>query len=187
MKKKDLNDYLSGLYALSPQFSASLQNSIRMQAYKKGQVLNHTGDIPGIWFIKSGLSKGVYFDQDGKEHITRFWQQGEIMFLAAGSYPSAPTANRIVFLENSLIDSLSTSSMVFMYHTFTEVPKLSAKIILIDRNQGELRSYLSALPSQLGYGAFQHLFPSRRLLLQDIASYLEISPGRLSEIRRIIN
>jgi hypothetical protein len=71
-----------------------------------------------------------------------------------------------------------------LYHAFREAPKLSSKIILNDRNLGELKSFLCSLPTAHGYVQFQQIFPAHRLLLKDIASYLEISPGRMSEIRK---
>ncbi|MBE9462126.1 Crp/Fnr family transcriptional regulator [Dyadobacter subterraneus] len=184
MKKQKLTAYLSGLYMLSLQFSAALEAAISSKNLKKGQVLSHTAAIPGIWFIESGLAKGVYYDQNGKEHITRFWKQGEIMLLAKGVQPPAFTAEHIVLLEDSRLATLTSASLIFLYHTFPEASKLSAKMLLTDRNLGELRSYLCSLGGREAYRIFKQHFPSHRLLLQDIASYLEISPGRLSEIRR---
>jgi hypothetical protein len=79
---------------------------------------------------------------------------------------------------------LSEAGVIFLYHTYAEAPKLSSKILLRDRNQSDLKSFLCSLPTAQGYVQFQQIFPAERLLLKDIASYLQISAGRMSEIRR---
>jgi hypothetical protein len=183
MNALKLTDHLAAFYPLSTGFKTALDQVLIRQVFKKGMRLSQTGTRPAIWFIVEGLAKATYEDQEGKEHVTRFWKQGQVMLLANGS-PPMMTADRIVLLEDSVLTTMSSASVLFLYHTFHEGPKLSSKILLDDRNQGELKSFLCSLPAKLAYRQFQQVFPARRLMLKDIASYLEISPGRLSEIRK---
>lgn len=146
-------------------------------------MLKQNGQTPMIWYLQSGLAKGYYQDQEGNEHVTRFWHEGQTMLLANGPVHKT-AADRIMLLEDSLVTTLSDSSVLYLYHAFSEAPKLSSKIILQDRNRSELKSFLCSLPTAQGYVQFQRIFPADRLLLKDIASYLEISPGRMSGIRK---
>lgn len=183
MKNLKLTDYFAALYPLGEPFIKALSEALMQKQYKKGDILRQNGHTPMIWYIQNGLAKGYYQDQDGKEHVTRFWKENQVMLLASGPIHKT-AADRITLLEDSLVTTLSDSGILFLYHSFSEAPKLSSKIILDDRNHGELRSFLCSLPTAQGYVQFQHIFPSGRLLLKDIASYLEISAGRMSEIRR---
>jgi CRP-like cAMP-binding protein len=183
MNASKLSDHLAAFYPLSTEFKTALDQVLLRQVFKKGALLRQSGPRPTIWFIVEGLAKAIYEDQDGKEHVTRFWKQGQIMLLANGN-THMMTADRIVLLEDSVLTTMTSASILFLYHSFPEGPKLSSKILLDDRNQGELKSFLCSLPAQHAYRQFQQVFPARRLMLKDIASYLEISPGRLSEIRK---
>jgi len=185
MKNLQLTDHFASLYPLGDPFRKALSGALTQKQYKKGDILRQNGQTPMIWYIQKGLAKGYYQDQEGKEHVTRFWKENQVMLLAGGQkIPAA--ADRIMLLEDSQLTTLSDSSILFLYHSFAEAPKLSSKIILNDRNQGELRSFLCSMPTPQGYAAFQQIFPSARLLLKDIASYLEISAGRMSTIRKNI-
>jgi CRP-like cAMP-binding protein len=183
MNALKLTDHLAAFYPLSTEFKTALDQVLIRKVFKKGDTVRQSGLRPSIWFIVEGLAKALYEDQDGKEHVTRFWKQGQVMLLANGS-PSMMTADQIVLLEDSVLTTISSASLVFLYHSFREGPKLSSKILLEDRNQAELKSFLCSLPGQQAYRQFQQIFPARRLMLKDIASYLEITPGRLSEIRK---
>ncbi len=184
MKNLKLTDHFAALYPLSQDFRLALDQALIQKRYKKGDILSRQGQTPMIWYIKSGLAKGYYQDQEGKEHVTRFWKEDQVMLLAGGPSHKIAT-DSIMLLEDSYLTTLSDSSLIYLYHTFREAPKLSSKIILNDRNHGELKSFLCSLPTALAYEHFRQIFPSQRLLLKDIASYLEISPGRMSEIRRM--
>lgn len=186
MKILKLTDHFAALYPLGQEFKLALDQALIQKRYKKGDVLRQNGQTPMIWYIKSGLAKGYYQDQEGKEHVTRFWKEDQVMLLATGSMHKT-AADRIMLLEDSLLTTLSDSSIIYLYHSFREAPKLSSKIILNDRNHSELKSFLCSLPAAQGYEQFRQIFPEHRLLLKDIASYLEISPGRMSEIRRYFN
>ncbi|MCF0055092.1 Crp/Fnr family transcriptional regulator [Dyadobacter sp. CY356] len=183
MENLKLTDHFASLYPLGQQFTLALDQALLQKHYKKGDILRQKGQTPMIWYIKSGLAKGYYEDQEGKEHVTRFWKEGQIMLLANGPVHKT-AADRILFLEDSIVTTLSDSSIIYLYHSFREAPKLSSKIILEDRNYSELKSFLCSLPAAQGYAQFHEIFPSPRLMLKDIASYLEISPGRMSGIRR---
>ncbi|TDE18053.1 Crp/Fnr family transcriptional regulator [Dyadobacter psychrotolerans] len=186
MNNLKLTDHFAALYPLGEPFMKALSGALIHKQLKRGDILKQNGQTPMIWYIQNGLAKGYYQDQEGKEHVTRFWKENQVMLLTGGK-KNKTAADRIMLLEDSHLTTLSDSSILYLYHSFSEAPKLSSKIILDDRNHGELKSFLCSLPTAQGYMQFQQNFPSGRLLLRDIASYLEISPGRMSAIRRNFN
>lgn len=178
-----LIDYLAKMYPLSDEFTDVLQRAISQKSMRKGHILQQKGSWPSIWFLESGLAKGCYHDPDGKEHATRFWKPGEFMLLA--NNPVMPmSADRIVLLENSTVTIIRYAAIPYLYQRFPEAPKLATKILLMDRDKAEQRAFLCTLPSDMAYHQFRKLFPSDQLFLKDAASFLEISRGRLSEIKK---
>ncbi|TDE09560.1 Crp/Fnr family transcriptional regulator [Dyadobacter psychrotolerans] len=180
----DLIKYLSGFYSLSEEFVSHLRSAQLQKLYKKNQILSQNTSAPLFWFINNGLAKGCYYDADGKEHITRFWKEGEIMLLTHNPIDARVHAQVIVLLENATLSSLSPRRLLYLNNYFTETHKLSGKLLLADRDKADLKSYLCALPSPQGYDEFKKNFPHNRILLKDIACYLEITASSLSEIRR---
>lgn len=181
--KTQLIEYLEAIYPLSDEFKKSLAEVIVTKTVSKTDTLTQSNTIASIWLLEKGMAKGCYDDQYGKEHVTRFWKQGELMLL---SYDRAAyiRADRIVLLENSIVSTISYASIIFLYDRFAETAKLASRILLNDRNLSEQRAFLCALPKGEAYLEFKRLFPWQRLLHKDIASYLDISRGRLSEIKR---
>jgi CRP-like cAMP-binding protein len=184
MQKMNLIDHLENFYPLSPEFTNSLQRALSHRKLKKGNVIYQTASIPSIWYLKSGLAKGNYYDPEGKEHITRFWKQGEIMMLAEVAPEIIQAADQITLLEDSVLSTISERAGVSLYNRFAETSKLSTKILLNDRNKSELKSYLCSLPAAAAYEEFKKVFDFERITLRDIACYLEISPEWLSGIRK---
>ncbi|REA58194.1 hypothetical protein DSL64_21540 [Dyadobacter luteus] len=183
MYDSKLTAHFAAFYPLGKPFISALSKVLTYKQFSKGDILRQNGQTPMIWYIEHGLAKGYYQDQEGNERVTRFWKEDQVMLLTGGNqYQTA--ADSIMLLEDSRITTLSDSSVLYLYHTFAEAAKLSNKIILNDRNYSEIKSFLCSLPTRHGYEQFQQLFPSERLLLQDIASYLETTPGRISVIRR---
>jgi hypothetical protein len=184
MQKMNLIDHLEKFYPLSQEFKSVMQAALTHRKLKKGEVIYRTASILSIWYLKSGLAKGHYYDLEGKEHITRFWQQGEIMMLAEVAPDIIQAADQITLLEGSVLSTISERTGILLYNRFAETSKLSSKIILNDRNKSELKTYLCSLPAAVAYEEFKKVFDYERITLRDTACYLEISPEWLSGIRK---
>ena len=184
MNNLNLIDHLESFYPLSPEFKSALRASITNQKLKKGYVMYPNEGMPSVWYLRSGLAKGNYYDQDGKEHITRFWKQGETMLLADVTPNTALAASQITLLEDSAVTVISEKNTAYLYNRFAEAPKLSSKILLNDRSKAEIKSHLRTLPAAQAYQEFKEVFPADRIILKDISCYLEISQTWLSDIRK---
>ena len=184
MNSLNLLGHLETFYPLTDQFKEALRSSITNQKLKKGQVIYPNAGLPAVWYLKSGLAKGHYYDLDGKEHITRFWKQGETMLLAEITPNSALAASQITLLEDSTVTIIGEKNAVYLYNRFAEASKLLIKILLSDRNKAEIKAHLRTLPAAQAYQEFKNVFPAQRIVLKEISCYLEISQAWLSDIRK---
>lgn len=184
MATPEMIDCLARYYPLSAEFRAQFSAALTIKNYRKGQILLPHKTLYSLWFINKGLAKGCYHSQDGKEHVTRLWGQQQIMLLPPKRDQAPCFVEQIILLEDCVLSSIQTSAMMVMYQTLPEAARLASKIITEDLHKANLKSYLSALPAQQAYTRFTELFPADRILLKDVASFLEITPSTLSEIRR---
>lgn len=181
-KTHEFLQYLQALYPVSPTFSQKVRELTQFTLIKKGEILNISKPA-SIWYIHRGLLKGGYDDLDGRQHITSFWKEMEVVLMihpvSEGFYATA--------LEDGYLTYLSGRKLLYLYNHFGETAKLASKILSAEQSKSLLKLYLSTLPASAAYQQFKNSFPYRRILLKDIASYLEITPGTLSEVRRIKN
>jgi len=186
MEIPPLLKFLSSLYSLTDNFSQRIQGTIKTGKYPKGTVLERPINSPSLWYIHNGLIKSRFFDDQGKEHITRFWREGEVI-LSMGPYGDMDiSGSQIVLLEDCELSTVSGNKLLFLYYNFEEASKVAGKILLRDRIKGDQKSYICSLSSLDSYREFIKSFPYKRILLKDVAAFLEITPGTLSEIRRIL-
>lgn len=188
MMKEELISRILAKRIVSRDFSAYLLNQIRVEKLKKGHALLKKGEIcHHIWLIEKGLAKSRYFDQTGKQIITRFWKENEIM-LAKGSFNDrVPAKEDIILLENAVVVSINFPQAQFIYHTFPESHTIARQIHVTDEHSNRLRFHLLTLPASDAYKAFCQEFksvPFTRFQQQDIAAYLNLSPHTVSMIRR---
>lgn len=184
MDTKKLNEYLSALTPLSSEFKNYLHKTAIKQDFPKGTTLLKSGEkFSQTFFVLAGLIKSRYFDEDGKQVVTRFWKENEIVLPKGGFMENMESLEDIVLLEDCKLLSIHNKQIEFAYHAFSETYKLSRKIHFKDSRKQYQRATLLVLPAVKAYPAFCQLFPCNRILLQDIAYFLNIRPYTLSRIR----
>ena len=171
---------LSSLYPFSDAFRETLRPLLTIKTFKRGQTLD-LKEPAVLYYIIKGLAKGSYDDVEGKEHIIRFWREKEVMLIM---HPVSESFT-ITLLEDSDIIYLTPRRLIYVYNRFADAPKLASKLLAREQVMANVKIGLSSLSARQAYQEFKVLFPYRRIKLKDIASYLEITPGTLSEIRRI--
>jgi hypothetical protein len=185
MQRAEMLEYLSSFYKIQNELEDFLKKTMIHKRVGRGAIFHKEGSAAQIWFIQEGLAKGFYYDQDGREHITRFWSENQMILLTSPSERfHMGTADHVQLLENASLTTLSHASIAYMHQSYAQTARFTSKILLADRNMAELKSYLCALPARQAYQQFKRYFPYRRLPLKDIAGFLEITPGTLSEVRR---
>lgn len=184
----EINLLLSYLHKLAPLDSAMeayLQNNVSINNYPKGYILKSNGITSDrIWFVGKGLLKSRHFDQNGKQIVTRFWTEYEMILLKRKNGAATDT-EQIVLLEDSILLTLTNHQLEVLYTDFHRVHQITRRIYLSELRKRDIRPSLLVMPAADAYANFCHLFPCQRLLLQDIAYYLNIRPYSLSRIRRL--
>ena len=154
------------------------------ETLRPGQILFKDTGQPHALFVHRGILKGFYYDDKGREHVTRFWKENQVILLTQPHQPTITTADHLQALEPARLSAITYASAGPLKLSAGQVARFTAKLLLSDRNMGELKTHLCALPARQAYGEFQKLFPSNSLPLRDIASFLGITPQTISEIRK---
>jgi len=186
--KEKLIASIQAQYHLSKEFTAYLYQVSRLETLKKGRLLQRIGDTSEhIWFLGQGYVKSRYFDQSGKQHITRFWKENELILVKDSFNNKSQALDDIVSMENVTALSVDYQQVQQVLTTYPESNRLSRWVHVTDERSSRLRLNLLTLPTDEAYALFcekfKH-FPLNRFLQQDIAAYLNCSPHTISMIRR---
>lgn len=177
-----LFDTLSQLSRIPDEMLVELSEHIQIQEFKKDSEIGPKSIGKSvIYFVATGMVKANYFNQLGKEVVTGFWW--EKMFIIAKDHEVTAELEHLMFIEDTILISLSPTSIDVLIGKFGEVTRLSNKLNAIERRRLRQRAEILLLPAAEAYSAFQQTFPSNRIKLQDIAHFLGIRPFTLSRIR----
>lgn len=186
MEMKTFYEFLRGITPLSDGFVEFLQASVSVQLMGKGEKLVSENQLTNkTWFVHSGLLKSRYFDHTGKQIITHFYKEQEII-LIKNMTPAGIQARadqEIVLLEDCILFSVNSLQLQHIFDQYPEAHRISRKVYQMDLQKKDLRARLLVMPAPGAYTEFCHHFPCQRILLQDIASFLNIRPYSLSRIR----
>jgi CRP-like cAMP-binding protein len=183
MNTENLISYLSSIHSVSDEFKQFLSKQTQEYSFKKGQPLKDTLRSSRVWYVEKGMLKASYFDQDGKERVTRFWHEDEIILIESNAYKGIPSADYLIMLENTTLLSLPDNNIGYALRHFREAQTLKSLIFQMDRDKSEVLAHLLHLPLNQAYEKFETIFPVNRIPVQDVAHYLGTSPKRISEIR----
>lgn len=184
MRDNDLIGYLSQAYQREEAFWKLLAGLPVDNTLRPGQMLfKHSGQCE-TYFVHRGMIKGFYYDEKGREHVTRFWNEGQVILLADASQPGITTADHLQAVEASMLSQISFSSTAALKLSAGQTARFASRVLMADRNMAELKAHLCALPARQAYDEFKKYLPESRLPLRDIASFLGITPQTISEIRK---
>ena len=134
------------------------------------------------WFVVSGLAKEYYYDQEGRQIVTGFWIEDEII-LSDNIFEPSGSQYYIQMLEDSELISLSDVISNTSSAHWPRLQTIALKIMVEIKGKSELRSHFLILSAEEKYEQFRRHFPWSRISAKDIASYLHMSPVTLSKIR----
>jgi len=153
----------------------------------KNEFFSTTNEISRkIAFLKSGVVRAFFINNEGKEYNKQFFVGQSII----GAYSSLLTGqtNRITqqALTDCVIYACDYKALTQLYDKHTDLERLSRKIAeyyFIEKEKKELEIIL--LDASQRYIIFQNDFPNLEQLIAQfhIASYLGVSATQLSRIR----
>jgi CRP-like cAMP-binding protein len=176
--------HIEKIVPLSSDDKEFIISHFHLKRYKKHQFIVSEGERAKYhYFIISGLTKLVYLDQTGKEHIVSFamedWWESD--FYAFYTQTSATLS--LICLEDTTLLALNYDDYIKLCN---ENPKL-VKFFLEKANYGflglqrRILSFLTLNTSQR-YGNFLKQYPNliNRLPKSQLAAYLGVSRESLS-------
>lgn len=173
---------------LSPQETEYYLRLLKYKKIKKREYLCQEGDIAHYqYFVNAGCLRTFYVDSKGVEHNVQFsiedWWTGDMYSYLTGK----PGKYNIIAIEDSEIICIERQDLENLYR---EVPKFDKFFRHLLQNafvtlQERILSGMSESAEER-YRYFRTKYPSmdKRIPLNQIASFLGITPESLSRIRR---
>lgn len=185
-------NYISKHMSLTDEEAKAISETINIQEFKKGTVLLEEGQVSREgYFILKGCIRN-YKIVDGNERTTNFYTEFEWVVSPASYSQKEPSAHYLSCIEDcTLIVGTEKSEQEF-YKLYQEFPRLQslAHIIMeseISKYQEMFSTYKTDTPEQ----RYMNLLKNRpellqRVTLQQLASYIGVTPESLSRIRKRI-
>ncbi|WP_074407709.1 Crp/Fnr family transcriptional regulator [Aquimarina megaterium] len=143
-----------------------------------------------IGFLKKGIVRAFFLNQEGKEYTKQFFVDSSII----GSYTSLLTKQPNQIAQQALTDCeilvANFTDIEKLYNKFHDLERLGRKIAefyFLEKEQKEIE--MALLDADKRYLIMQERFPTIETIVPQyyVASYLGISPTQLSRIRRKLN
>lgn len=163
------------------------KNCIRIKKVNKGQILQFKGEISDkSYFVKRGLLRSYFIDENFKEHIFMFAPEGWIIYDFVSQTYKTPSEMVIDAIEDSEVEVLNNE-------LYGNLILKSPKFILMDGEKlnkriAVLQKRVIMLMSATAWDRYQHFLHTYpdilpRVPQKMIASYLGITPEALSSLR----
>lgn len=186
MPFKKLFEYLQLTQSSQDALNEYLKSRLSYVHLKKGQHINAIVGSGTAYFIVKGLIKSYYHDESGVQIATRFWKENEVVLLKkkdTDTGSNLPVEN-LLTLEDTELIAAKQLDFSWMLENLPGCGSLFRKIYVADLRGWAIRSSLLVLPATKAYEQFCLHFPCQRIMLRDVAYYLNIRPYTLSRIRR---
>ncbi|HJW17625.1 MAG TPA: Crp/Fnr family transcriptional regulator [Flavisolibacter sp.] len=174
---------------LTPEETKILQSLFQYRKFRKNQYILQQGDIARYeTFVLRGLTRTYEVDEKGQEHVLFFgpedWWVGDLYSFLSGN----PSQYNVDCLEETEVVQISKQKLDVLYE---RVPKMNQYFrILLQHAFIATSQRVSASLSKSAldrYKEFIERYPGlgQRVLNNQIASFLGITPQSLSRIRKM--
>lgn len=186
--KKQLHTYLNRYVSFSEEEIDLFYNYLTLQTFQKKEFILKEGDVCKIkFFITKGLTRTFKVDDKGNENVIHFgienwWVTNMVSFIT-----EQPSLLYIQALEETTI---LTISKVNLEKAYAAIPKLERMFRIITEKMfiaiERKNEHYIKMTSKERYQVFINELKvfSQRVPQYMIASYLDITPEYLSELRK---
>ncbi|RKE97944.1 Crp/Fnr family transcriptional regulator [Ichthyenterobacterium magnum] len=186
--KNQLKTYLNRYVYFSDTEIDLIYSQLKEKTFKKKAFLLKESKVCKFnYFILKGLVRSFYIDEKGKEKITLFAIDNWWVTNTESFIKQTPSIQYIQAIEETTVLYLSKETLEILYN---KCPKLERAFRIITENmlianQRKSDVFLQ-MKSKERYNDFVKKLPDfiQRVPQYMIASYLEISPEYLSELRK---
>jgi len=178
---------LNSIQPLSPGLAHHLAEILKEKQFKKKDHLLRERQIStNVYFIEEGLVRAFYINEKGEELTNWFMKEGDVIFSVASFLEQAPSHEYITALEDCSVYYISYVQLQAIYKEFPEFNYhgrvLTEKYYRLSLQRESFIKRTSSLER------YQRLLEHEpyllaRAALQDIATYLGMSPEMLSKVR----
>ncbi|BDD07795.1 hypothetical protein FUAX_02270 [Fulvitalea axinellae] len=181
-----LLSYIKGKTTVSPELQRQLEKAFRPRAFKAGEQIVRCGQFnQHRYFVQKGLAKAYLIDPEGEAHVLGFHLENTMMYQTESYYGKTRSEVIIEAVEDMELWAISRQDeeellshpdyLRFAYRQQTdelvEYRTVCRKALYQD-GQGRYAMLMDTFPEIL-----------RRVRLKDIASFVGVTPERLSRIR----
>jgi len=180
--------YINKISPLKDDTFAELQKCFKPSRLNKNDFFVRQGEYAQqIGFLKSGIVRAFFLNQEGKEYTKQFFVNPSII----GAYTSLVTKQPNQIAQQALTDCeilvANFADMEKLYDKFHDLERLGRKIAefyFLEKEQKEIE--MALLDADKRYLIMRERFPTIEAIVPQyyVASYLGISPTQLSRIRR---
>jgi CRP-like cAMP-binding protein len=181
-------NYINKINTIKEDAFEELQKCFKPLQLRKNDFFVQEGEYAQqIGFLKKGIVRAFFLNQEGKEYNKQFFVAPSII----GAYTSLLTKQPNKIAQQALTDcevlTANFKDVEKLYDQFHNLERLGRKIAeyyFLEKEQKEIE--MALLDADKRYLIMREKFPSIELIVPQyhIASYLGISPTQLSRIRR---
>lgn len=178
--------FLEKIAPLSTEFKQFFQEKVSSKLYKKGTVLNESGQLcDTLYFIKKGLIRGYHIIEN-KEITTWMSTDGELVTSITGFFKNENARENIQTLEDTSVECISYSDLQYGLSIYPEMGTVFTTLLIEYYIHAENRTLLSRIPS--AKGRFNYFLETGNKFLLNraphkyLASMLNIRPETFSRI-----
>jgi CRP-like cAMP-binding protein len=184
----DLKTYFNTIHPLDDSTLEKLFSLFREEKISKGGFYIKEGQTAKeMAFLKTGVVRAFYTNQEGQEYNKHFFTGASII----GSYSSLISGNPSLFSQQALTDceilTANYNSITNLYSAYPALERLARKFAenyFVANEKKEIEIVL--LQADKRYLNFRKQYPEleNQIAQYHIASYLGVSPTQLSRIRK---
>lgn len=183
MIKLAFTEYLNSITPLSPALKDELLSNLQIEEYKSHQIISASGQTENrLWFIYKGFVQAYYYDNAGKQHTLKFYQENDLVFSYNGFWRK-PSDYYLETLQPSIMVSLSYKSVAKLFK-YLETGDLARAFIMQQDKEADFKLKLMNGSTKERYKQFREARPEifGKTTVGLIASYLNMTREYLSRL-----
>lgn len=187
--RSTLISFISKFDSLTNEEIEIIADNIKVQSVKKGTVLVKEGQIcEACYFVLKGCLR-QYVIVDGTEKTTQFYTEEQAAVLFSSYSNQVKSESYLTCVEDSLLIVGEIGSETKMYEEFPKLEQITRLMMQqnLGKSQDEFTRFITNSPEE----RYLYLLKTRpelfqRVPLNQLASYIGITPESFSRIRRRI-